>query len=537
MRAVMTPDELTAQLAVTERRYRDQTARLEEQIRFAALSAQVGLALNQDAPLIDLLRESSEAILQKTGAAFVRIWTLDDEAKILILRTSCGIYTRIDGSHARIPVGAYKIGQIAQTLLPFLTNNVIGNPRIHDQEWARREGIVAFAGHPLIHAGRIVGVLALFAKSELSRSTLEALKVPADAIALSIVRNSHEEKLRASEARFRTFVEHASDGFFLHGPGGVIVDVNQAACKSLGYTREELIGQQATLFDPNFVVAEIKQIEERLSASEIVFDTRHRRKDGTIFTVEVRVQPFQQDGQIFALALFRDISARKRNENALREVEARQRAIIEASLDCIVTIDRDGRILEFNPGAERTFGYTRSEVTGQSIAERLLPTVDQSVQESNLDTDKVQYLGERPIGRIARRKDGTVFPIELSVVQMELDGDPVYTAFVRDVTKEQKAAAEHQEAAAALLRAKDQAEEADRAKTHFLANISHEVRTPMAAVVGYAEMLLDPRLSTDKRMRVVHAINRNGRHLLSLINEVLDLSKIEAGKLELEFVE
>src|SRR3954447_19355019 len=101
------------------------------------------------------------------GAAFARVWTLDKEEDALELWASAGMYTHTDGSHGRVPVGSFKIGLIAQERQPHLTNNVLDDPRVHDKEWARRVGMVAFAGYPLIVESRVVGVMALFARQKL----------------------------------------------------------------------------------------------------------------------------------------------------------------------------------------------------------------------------------------------------------------------------------------------------------------------------------------------------------------------------------
>ncbi|MFO0822172.1 MAG: PAS domain S-box protein [Gemmataceae bacterium] len=524
-----------------ERRLREQTAHLEEQHRLAALRAEVGLALNRAGSLEDLLRECGEAILRNTHAAFVRTWTLDDAERVLVLRASCGMYTHTDGFHSRIPVGAYKIGRIAATRAPFFTNQVIGAPGVHDQEWARREGMVGFAGHPLIYAGRLVGVLALFSRLALTEKTLHSLKVVADALALGIVRHQDAERLKANEARFRLFVEHASDAFYLHGPNGILLDVNQVACESLGFSREELLGQTPHFYDPDLTPEREREITVHLAAGETVaFDTRHRKKDGTLIAVEVRAQPFQQNGERYALALVRDITRRKAAEEAARAAESRHRAVIDAALDCILTIDREGRIIEFNPAAERTFGYSKAEVLGRRLGEMIVPLSHRTQHEAGMarymETGVSSILGKQLLGLPALRKDGTSFPTELTVVKMELGGEPVFTAFLRDITKVQEAEAKQREATAQMAKAAETAVASDRAKSLFLANMSHEVRTPMAAVIGYADMLLDPELQTEERMRIVHGIKRNGRHLLALINDILDLSKIEAGKLEIERV-
>src|SRR4029079_14180510 len=104
-----------------------------------------------------------------------RIWTVSAEGDILELQASAGMYTHLDGPHGRVPVGKFKIGLIAQERKPHLTNTVVGDPRVSDQEWAKREGMVAFAGYPLLLENRVVWVMALFAKSPLAEATLTAL--------------------------------------------------------------------------------------------------------------------------------------------------------------------------------------------------------------------------------------------------------------------------------------------------------------------------------------------------------------------------
>ena len=132
-------------------------------------------------------------------------------------------------------------------------------------------------------------------------------------------RKRAEQELRASEARFRTFVNHATDAFMLFGEDKTVVDVNRQACGALGYTREELIGMKPTDFDPHADPTFLQAIVERVDAGEIVtFESRHRRKDGTIFPVEVRARLFWNDGRKFSLALVRDITERKRAEALLR---------------------------------------------------------------------------------------------------------------------------------------------------------------------------------------------------------------------------
>ena len=135
-------------------------------------------------------------------------------------------------------------------------------------------------------------------------------------------RKRAEEELRASEARFRTFVDHATDAFFLHDDGLIVVDVNRQACDSLGYSREELIGMHPRDFDVGLDEPSLTRLAQRVGAGEAVtFETLHRRKDGTVFPVEIRARMFQQADKRFRLSLARDISDRKLTEETLRGKE------------------------------------------------------------------------------------------------------------------------------------------------------------------------------------------------------------------------
>lgn len=193
IRAYPSPDGLSVYFQdITERKPAEEL--LAERIRIALLSADIGIALTQGDTLQDMLRRCAEAIVQHLDVAFARIWTLNENEDVLELQTSAGIYTHTDGPHGRVPVGKFKIGLIALEREPHLTNSVVGDPRVGDQEWARREGMVAFAGYPLIVGERLVGVVAMFARNTLSEAVLQALAAIANGIALGITRKQQEEE-------------------------------------------------------------------------------------------------------------------------------------------------------------------------------------------------------------------------------------------------------------------------------------------------------------------------------------------------------
>ncbi len=190
---------LGACVDITERKQTEVV--IQERARLSALAADVGAAMTRTEPLPVLLNACTEAIVRNLGVTFARIWTLPEQEQVLELQASAGQYTHVDGPHARVPVGQYKIGRIAAERLPHVTNDVQHDDRISDPEWARREGLVAFAGFPLLISDRVVGVVALFAREALQPNTVAALSAISNTISVGIERKRSElALLEAKEA-------------------------------------------------------------------------------------------------------------------------------------------------------------------------------------------------------------------------------------------------------------------------------------------------------------------------------------------------
>jgi PAS domain S-box-containing protein len=168
--------------------------------REAALVADVGVALNQSGSLPELLTGCTDALVEHIGAAFARIWTISAAGDVLELQASSGVYTRTSVDQTRIPVGSFKIGRIAQHRKPHLSNDVAHDPEVSDPEWAKREGIVSFAGYPLVVEERTVGVMALFARQPLVEDTLASLAAIADVVAQGVERKRIEEEIHQLNA-------------------------------------------------------------------------------------------------------------------------------------------------------------------------------------------------------------------------------------------------------------------------------------------------------------------------------------------------
>ncbi|HEU4596647.1 MAG TPA: PAS domain S-box protein [Pyrinomonadaceae bacterium] len=215
---------------------------LRERERLAALSAEVATALAQSATLPEMLRRSAEALVEYLDAAFARVWTLDADENVLELQASAGLYTHLDGPHSRVPVGQFKIGLIAEERRPHLTNDVPNDPRVGDKEWAAREGMISFAGYPLLLGERLVGVVAMFARRPLSEVTLQAMAAVADGIAVGIERKQAEAELRASESRYRALADAMPQLVWATDENGSHFYYNRRWYEYTGLSEEESLG-------------------------------------------------------------------------------------------------------------------------------------------------------------------------------------------------------------------------------------------------------------------------------------------------------
>jgi PAS domain S-box-containing protein len=264
-------------------------------------------------------------------------------------------------------------------------------------------------------------------------------------------RERAEEGLRESEDRFRTFVDYATDAFFLHDDDLLVIDVNRQACASLGYSRNELIGMYPLDFDVGLDEARMRQLEDRFASGEnVTFESVHCRKDGTVFPVEVRTGRFQRGGRLYRLALVRDITERKRTEAELSEMRERYRVLTESSLTGIY-LTEGTRFVYVNPAMAKMFGYTVEELVDggggsldltcpedrQLVAENMRRRLDAEVEEL-----RYEFRG--------LRKDGSVFPVEVHGRRIELGGKVGVLGTLIDNTERERARRLEQEQQSAI---------------------------------------------------------------------------------------
>jgi two-component system, sensor histidine kinase and response regulator len=338
-----------------------------------------------------------------------------------------------------------------------------------------------------------------------------------------------DRRLRESEAMMRKIFDDSSDPMtVIDAETNTFVDANHAYLRFNGLTsKEQVVGARPARFVPRETVRRIN--ESLLREGEILNqEFEFPNSEGRLVPMLFSVSTMELGGRLRYVTTVRDISAIREVERRLRESEAMLRKIFETSPDCI-TVARlaDGAFQAVNDSFVKQFGFSREEAIGRSPRELgLWADLSQAGQAmKRLQADSVITNLELD----ARDKHGRTMPCLFSAALTEIGSDLCAVVIVHDITELKRAEQE-------LVQAREAALAASRAKSEFLSSMSHEIRTPMNAVLGMAELLADTELSGEQR-RYLDVMTANGNALLELINSILDLAKIEAGRMQIEKTE
>jgi PAS domain S-box-containing protein len=309
-------------------------------------------------------------------------------------------------------------------------------------------------------------------------------------------------------------LEAAPDAMMIAGLDGRILLSNYQTEKLFGYTREELIGLPVDFLVPNSFSAEPRPMGEGQEWCGVC-------RDGRKFPVEISLSPLESDGQRYLISAVRDITYRKKAEEKFR-------GLLESAPEAMVIADRAGRIVLVNSQAEKLFAYPRAEMLGKPI-EMLVAERRRESYRSDYFQDPRMYPMGSGADLFGLRSDGSEFPMEISLSPIETEDGILVSSSIRDVTERKRFERALQEKNIELANA-------NQAKDRFLATMSHELRTPLNAILGFTGTLLMklPGPLLPEQERHLRTVQASGRHLLSLINDLLDLAKIESGKVELE---
>lgn len=352
-------------------------------------------------------------------------------------------------------------------------------------------------------------------------------------VAIDVTQKKLSEKaVQESEERFRKVFEDGPYGMAMVGPSFRFLKVNDAFCMILGYTAGDLASKTfKDITHPDFLASGIENMG-RLTRGEIpVYRTEKKyvRKDGRPVWANLTVCPIRDRNSklLYYLATIEDIDARKEAEEKLRFSEEKFTKVFYMSPDSI-NINRfsDGVYLDCNTGFCNTMGYSREEVVGRSsLPGDLGIWVRAADRERLVETLRANGFMEGLEAEF-RRKDGTTLTGLMSARIIEINGEKCILTITRDISELKRYQRE-------IIAAKEVAEETSRAKSNFMANISHELRTPMNGIVGFSNLLEGSGLSGPQR-EFNEMVRASSLHLLGLINDIFDFSRLGASKLKLE---
>ncbi len=377
--------------------------------------------------------------------------------------------------------------------------------------------------------------------------TGELFRLPVSAkLVLELKSARHDPGARdvvQADLRFRQIFEASPDAILQVDSHGKIVLSNSLAGEMFGYRWDQLLGKSVDEFVPARMRARHPEHRDHYQAKPTMrpmgsgLDLWARRADGTEFPVDITLSPLDTKDGPQVVCVVRDMTDRRRIEEALH----RQAQLIEASHDAIIVREFAGKILQWNAGAQEIYGWSAEEAMGQTSHTLFQTVFPLSLEHVETELERTgQWNGEVR----HTRRDGAHITVETRHIVVGKAGgrSGALLEINRDVTKRKQAEEAVAELNAQLastnkeleLRNQD-VERANRLKSEFLASMSHELRTPLNAIIGFSDLLAEQTAGalSQKQQRFVNHIQQGARHLLALINDILDLSKVEAGRLEL----
>ena len=546
------------------------------------------LRIDHTRTLSQMLQHCSEAMVSHLDAALARIWVLRDLDNGLDLQASAGFEIDVDNAHRQRPAARIDIETFAQDPTPYLTNDLQNDLKVVDKGWVKQEGLVAFVGYPLMIEEKLVGVMTLYSRHHLDETTLQAMEVISNMIAVFIERYQAELKLAQTSAVVENnpavlFRWRATDAWpVLHVSENI---------QRFGYTPEELLSgvvPYLSIVHPDDVERVLHETTyySRPTINEFTQEYRIITKGGDIRWTDNRTMIERDDhGNITHYqGIVLDITERKQAEDAVAMALAETEMLYQISqkmlaaqtpAELTASVVEGIAIPAINRAVLVSFVYDQTEAvellvvagnwySGQGPEPTPTDTIYARQQLNIFDL----YFTDRPLffDNIQTYEGADLATLELTQRQgiqamailplwsqtrqvgvLLLQGENSYQFTEHEIRpyrailnqlgiawENQLLLEQTQQRAIELAKAKDKAEFANQTKGEFLSKMSHELRTPLNGILGYAQILKQGDDSlTAKQTNGLNIIERSGRHLLTLINDVFDMAKIEANKIEL----
>ncbi|GAC1516091.1 MAG: hypothetical protein NVS1B4_09350 [Gemmatimonadaceae bacterium] len=504
--------------AVVIRQAASETAlrRSEEQFR---LTAHIAEAVSDATGRAEALRAAIHRVCLYTGWSYGEVWIPDDDARMRRGPVWHSGAAELAEFAERSTAFSYGLGEgitgtawLTRKPVWMDTTSAATSPAVHARApLAAAAGLRAALALPILSEGDVIAVVGFFMRNRTPDDDrlVPLLTIVAAQLGPVIQRKRTEDALRLSEERYRLLFASNPAPMWVYDTGTLrFLEVNDAAVHSYGYTREEFLAMSIADIRSAEDVADLKrdlQSPEGLNVSGL---RRHRRKDGTLIDVDITTHSLLFTGRRARLVLATDVTEQKRAQTALLESEERFRRLSAVASEGII-ISVDGEIIEANEAACRMFGAERERLVGSSIFDLVVPHArDQVVELINGPTD-------RPYETVGNRADGSLFDIMITPKSMQYMGRTARVAAIRDISERR---------------------EVDRLKTEFVSIVSHELRTPLTSIRGSLGLMeggiagpLPP-----KAVDLIRIARQNSDRLIRLINDILDIEKIEAGKMELK---
>jgi len=450
-----------------------------------------------------------------------------------------------DRPEGRGPTGtAFREGRA------YVGNDILDEPGVRPwRDRLERHGLRASAAFPIRERGVVSGTLSVYANARgfFQDKEVRLLSEAVDDISFALDNQDREaarvqaDQTLRRERDFSDAVLNSLPGvLYLYDRNGRFLRWNQNFERTTGYSREEIARMHPLdFFTESDMAVVANRIDEVFQSGSASVDAGLRSKSGRVIPHRLTGLSTQIDGETCLIGVGIDISDGKRAEEERATSEARYRALFEYAPDGIVIANADSRYVDANASICRMLGYSRDELVGLHASDIVVP---ENLAQIGPAVETIQARLEYHQEWRFRRKDGSTFPAEV-IATLLPDGNLL--GMIRDITErraaeallrqaneelEQRVEARTEELRSALVRA----EAADRVKSSFLATMSHELRTPLNSIIGFTAIVLQGMAGplTAEQTKQLSMVRSSARHLLALINDVLDLSKIEAGQLE-----
>lgn len=367
---------------------------------------------------------------------------------------------------------------------------------------------------------------------EWDKQSIDLLNIISNIIAAAIQKEKTQDNLKLSQQYFASLFDKAPEGIAIVNPEGIIDQVNDEFCKLFNYKRQEALGKNIDelILTPEYR-KEAKELTHAAARGDRVSTEGVRYTKESVPTyVSIMGVPIEFRGEHKGIyVIYRDISERKLAEKNLQESQTKFKTLFDSSNDAIFLM-KDDIFIDCNAAATKIFKASEEELVGESPM-KFSPLYQPSGEESEkVIKEKVQKaLQGDPISFDYTHitGEGKSFEAEISLSKVVLKESTFLQAILRDITERKKAEKE-------LYEAKERAEESDRLKTAFLASMSHEIRTPMNHILGGLDLLLDPDITSDEKEEFHTIIKRSSNQLLNLIDDIIDVSQLDAGQVEIK---